>query len=539
MTEIIIKYHGDLSAVTSQTNSSAEILSPQYAILNIDESEISNLYTFPQIEDIEVPRDLFLNRSVNLISSCVNPTVNTLGYNLSGENVMIAIIDSGIDFTHPDFRNFDGSTRILALYDQTNEKIFYSDEINTALNSSNPYEQIPSLDNIGHGTAVAGIAAGNGSQNPDYIGVAPLADLIIVKAKLSAGYFTKTTSIMRGLKFCIDTARNFNKPVAINLSFGMNQGSHKGDSLFEEFITSAASVWKNNIIIPTGNEGAAAHHTSRILQTGEISEINFFSASGLREFYVSLWKNFVDIISVELISPNGSSTGFLTSEQLSRRVIINNSDITILYGQPTRYSAEQEIFFSVKALSGTITPGLWKIRIMAQNITDGKIELWLPTIEEVTEKTYFTNPDLYATLTIPCTAKKIIRAAGYNAALGNIADFSGSGFENLSLPIPDIAAPAVNIPAPRVGGGYDLFTGTSFAAPFVTGAVALIMEWGISRQNSPFLYGEIIKAYLRSGARRNSDLNYPNARWGYGELCLSATLAQLQQQRNASLLLSI
>lgn len=532
MVEIIVKYNGDINAVAIEIGASAEILSSQYAILTIDENQINNLYSYSQIEDIERPLDLYISASVNLISSCIGSTAGNIGYNLSGEGIIVGIIDSGIDYTHPDFRNPDGTTRILALWDQTenHNHVYYSDEINAALSSENPYEIVPSLDNSGHGTAVAGIAAGNGAENIDYIGAAPKADLIIVKANLSSTFFTKTTSIMRGIKFCNDTARSFNKPIAINISFGMNEGSHKGDSLFEDFITSAASVWKNVIVIPTGNEGTAAHHYTAKLKNGETTEVNFFTASGLPSFYVSMWKNFADIITVELISPSGNSSGVLTAEQITRNVRLDNSQVSILYSQPTRYSTEQEVFFNVSAISGTISAGLWKIKLSAINAPYGIAELWLPTIEEVTLKTYFTNPNFYASMTIPSTAHKIIRVAGYNARLGSIAEFSGAGFENIALPIPDIAAPCVAVSAPRVGGGYDSFTGTSFAAPFVTGAAALMMEWGITRKNAPFLYGERIRAYLRLGARRNPDISYPDPIRGYGELCFSSTLAMLQRE---------
>ena len=110
-------------------------------------------------------------------------------------------------------------------------------------------------------------------------------------------------------------------------------------------------------------------------------------------------------------------------------------------------------------------------------------------------------PRAQGTLTIPATARRVISVGAYDARLNAYADFSGRGSCNLPYPKPDLTAPGVDILAPRAGGGYARFSGTSFSTPFVTGAAALLMEWGIIRGNDPYLYGEKLKAYLRRGAR--------------------------------------
>lgn len=538
--EIIAKFHGNLTEISNQLDAEVEILYQDYAIITIDKEKIPQLYSYPQIEHLELPKILYFESSFNLISSCIKSVQSGTRYNLSGKGVIVAIIDSGIDYTHKDFQNPDSTSRILYLWDQTADGTppagffsgaeFDNSQINEALKSASPLDIVPSVDENGHGTAVAGIAAGNGLESSGVnAGVATEADLIIVKVG-TKGFtsFARTTEIMRALKYVIEKAVILNKPISINMSFGMNDGSHTGDSLFETYITEISYNWKTVISVPTGNEGTSGHHYHGQLVSNQVEEIQFFTVDGLNYFYITLWKNFSDAMSFEIIFPNGSSSGVIGIENQVRTIRQENFVLTVIYGQPSHYSSSQEVFFNFKAVNGrTIPAGIWKLRINSGAIVDGNFEMWLPTIEEVTADTFFSNPSIYGTITIPSTANKVISVAGYNDRIGNIAEFSGKGSQNNALPNPDIAAPAVIILTTKSGGGYDSFTGTSFAAPFVTGSAALMMQWGIVNGNDPFLYGEKVKAFLRLGATRQRGVTYPNPSFGYGSLCLESTMDYL------------
>ncbi|MGI6203412.1 MAG: S8 family peptidase [Eubacteriales bacterium] len=542
-TELIVKYNGDIGRVAQRLGATVEILNNTFAILTIEVEQIPQLYTFPEVEFLELPKTLTFELFRNLANACIT-RVHGQRFGLRGQGTIIGIIDSGIDFTHPDFINDDGTTRILYLWDQladpalgsppqgfTRGVEYNSAQINEALQSPNPFDIVPFFDYNGHGTAVAGVAAGNGRASSGVqIGAAPEASLIVVKlGRTGNEAFARTTEIMRALKYIVDKARELNMPVCINISYGTNNGPHDGNTLFEAYIDSVAQEWKTSISVATGNEGAAAHHFTGFVVQGRQTYMEFFTFGDVYKLYVAIWKNFVDTFVWRIISPVGTESGEIRQTARLYLATMDGVNITVFFNQPTIYTESQEIYILFEGVNRPLPQGLWRIEVTGENVVDGRFDAWLPNVEDVSFSTAFATPNTDITLTLPSTASQVIAVGGYDARSGTVASFSGRGYTRNNIVKPDLVAPAVDVITTIPGGGYDRFSGTSIASPFVAGAVALMMEWGIVNRNDVFLYGQRVKAFLQKGARRNRNVQYPNNQWGYGSLCLEDTMLLLEQ----------
>ncbi len=533
--EVIVKYNGSLEQIQEDLDVQIEILSSNYAIITLSEEKIGLLLNYRQIEYIEKPKLLELMLDNALRASCI-PQITQIDRNpLTGKGVIAGIIDSGIDYTHPDFINPDGTTRILYIWDQTdnsktppkgflNGSEYTYNEINEALSSKNPFEIVPETDTVGHGTAVSAIVAGNGRRSGGtYKGVAYESSLIVVKlGETGRESFARNTEIMRAIKYVLDKAIELNMPIAINLSFGTNNGSHSGDSLFETYIDDMANIWKCSICVASGNEGSAGKHYENTVGQGETHEIEVLVTDGLKSLFITLWKDFSDKFNFELIAPNGDSTGMIRYNAQTVQTNLTNSTIFTNIGNPTPYNIDQQVFFEIIANAQNIPSGIWRIRIYGYSVIMGKYNIWLPVTETSARGTYFLSPTINTTLTLPSTAKNVITVGGYNSLTNSISDFSGRGYtRKYEMVKPDVVAPSYSITTANTSGGYTPQTGTSIAAPFVTGSCCILMEWGIVQGNDLFMYGQRLKAYLRLGAARDANITYPNREWGYGRLCLA------------------
>ena len=312
-----------------------------YAIVNIPATNVVSLAQNNAIQYIEFPKSMILTDQGSNRAACVDKTRNT--YSLSGEGIIIGFIDSGIDFTHPGFLNEDGTTRIEYIYDLTQDssKVYDKATINTALKSQDPYSVVPVEDLTGHGTHVAGIACAGGKIDKRYYGVAPKSSIMMVKT--GRGYFSLSTSIMRGLKFLTDKSKELNMPLVVNMSLSTNDGAHDGSSLLELYIATIANHEKVTIIVAAGNEGDAAHHVGGILKRS--NDINFEVDAGEIAVFLNLYKSILPAVSIEIIAPTGVSSGEIVIEEGYKEGVISGNRYRVFTTGPKPFDMRDIGFF--------------------------------------------------------------------------------------------------------------------------------------------------------------------------------------------------
>lgn len=557
--EVIVKYHGSLQSLT-EWGIVVEELIAGYAILTVPESKMERLSEEEQIEYVEKPKRLFFSDLSGNSASCFTPG-SQIYEELTGRGVLVAVIDSGISYYNRDFRRPDGTTRIYSLWDQVIGREYSQEEINAALaaGSRQAAEQIvPSIDTSGHGTAVAGIAAGNGGdRGAAYAGVARESDILVVRlGSPRTDSFPRTTELMRALTYVVKKAVELRMPVAVNLSFGNTYGAHNGSSLLERFIDNVSEIGRTVICVGSGNEGASGGHLGGSLRLdasanqeitesvnrvdgnypGQERRIEMTVGAYETGLNVQLWKEYTDRYLVTVLSPSGERFQVDTDQPGKQVYQLQQTRILLYNGEPAPYMTAQEIYFDFLPVEGNryLNQGVWTFEIFPLHITTGNYSFYLPseTVRSTDTRFVRTTPDV--TLTIPSTSSRVITVGAYDPVYESYADFSGRGYlyqEQVNSRTsdtyvkPDLVAPGVGVMAPDRNGGYVPVTGTSFATPFVTGAAALLMQWGIVMGNDPYLYGEKVKAYLRKGAKPIRGVaEYPDSKAGYGALCVEKSL---------------
>lgn len=543
--ELIVKYHGDLSGL-EEAGVLVEYLIAGYAIVIVPEHMVEALANLEQIEYVEKPKSFFYERMLDPGRDSCAEQLSRRDLFLTGKGVLVAIIDSGVDYRLSEFRTREGRTRILALWDQMlipagEERspegfvggVEYSaEEIDKALEAEqNGKAGLPTADISGHGTAVAGIAAGSSRT---YAGMAPAAGILAVKLG-SAGERSapRTTQIMRAVTWCLRKAEKLGMPLVINLSFGNNYGAHDGSSLLERFLDNASEIGRTVICVGSGNEGNTGGHYRGQLQPGQTETIELFIGEYERTISVQLWSHYSDRLRVKLRSPGGMElqlSPIVAEGKYSFR--LEQTWGLVFTGEPTPYSAARELYLELYSASGNyINGGSWSILLEPVEIRAGEYHLYLPAAAARSSRTAFSKPSAERTLTIPSTADKVITVGAYDSTYEAYADFSGRGglqeTADFGSSKPTLVAPGVNVPVILPEGGTSFVSGTSFATPAVSGAAALLMEWGIVRGNDPFLYGEKMKAYLQRGAKPlRGEASYPNAKVGYGSLCAADSIPE-------------
>lgn len=520
--ELVVLINGDNKVVADKIqklNGTFKYLGYGFGIINIPIKNLDDISKINEIIYVELPKTLYTSFSISNKASCVDEVWNS--YNLSGKGVLVGFIDSGIDYTHPAFRDLEGKTRIKYIYDVNGSKVWNEADINRALESSNPYSIVTQRDDIGHGTHVAGIACGGGKIDKRYYGPAYESSIAMVKMTREGKVnYSKSTQLMEGIKFLIDRSKELNMPLVLNLSFSTNDGAHDGNSLLELYIRTINSLERISFVIAAGNEGDAGHHVGGDLGNNKI-QFNIDAEEPLIK--LQLYKDFTNDISIEIKNPAGLSSGIIDISKGDYFTGRLGEDNYYIYNSgPTSFNINGEILIILENNRRFVTSGTWEMNLNNLSDIKGNYDIWLPISEGLGRNTKFLNPDPYNTLGIPGTVSNAITVGSYNSVTNNISTFSGRGKRNGLNPVkPDIVAPGENIESSIPGGRFDSLSGTSMATPEVTGSVALLTEWGLVKGNDSSLYGERLKYYVLKGAKRDrKDINYPNSLWGYGNLCL-------------------
>lgn len=520
----------------------AQVFNEYYGMIHYPLSERSFAAFFEEgFFYTTVPKLYTLLDTVNLDAAGITQVQNQPVLKLTGQDIILGFIDTGIDYTHPAFRRSDGSSRIYGLWDQTVQtgtppydleygSVYTRQEINQALALEDPYSLVPSQDEIGHGTALAGIAAGTALPENDFAGAAPQAMIAAVKLKPAKEYLKslfyvtgdapayQMTDIMAGIRYLIRLSEELLKPLVICLGLGTSQGAHSGDSPLDSML-SVTNQFRGIIgVSAAGNEAGRAHHYyGTALNSTEYNAVEIQVKEGTRGFCAELWGQPPEVYAVGFESPLGEVVQKIPprlsySENIS--FILENTKIFVSSEIIQTVSGSQLIFIRFT----DPTPGSWKIRVYTGNYNSGSYHIWLPITGFSNPDVTFLEPNPDTTITSPGTSLSVITTAAYNAYNNSLYLNSSRGYTRTGQIKPDIAAPGVNVFAPAPRQRYTTITGTSAAAAITAGASALVMEWGMNRTPSRIFNSEEMKSLFIRGAQRRGDNLYPNREWGYGLL---------------------
>lgn len=520
----------------------AQVFNEYYGMIHYPLSERSFAAFFEEgFFYTTVPKLYTLLDTVNLDAAGITQVQNQPVLRLTGQDIILGFIDTGIDYTHPAFRRSDGSSRIYGLWDQTVQtgtppydleygSVYTRQEINQALALEDPYSLVPSQDEIGHGTALAGIAAGTALPENDFAGAAPQAMIAVVKLKPAKEYLKsffyvtgdapayQMTDIMAGIRYLIRLSEELLKPLVICLGLGTSQGAHSGDSPLDSML-SVTNQFRGIIgVSAAGNEAGRAHHYyGTALNSTEYNAVEILVKEGTRGFCAELWGQPPEVYAVGFESPLGEVVQKIPprlsySENIS--FILENTKIFVSSEIIQTVSGSQLIFIRFT----DPTPGSWKIRVYTGNYNSGSYHIWLPITGFSNPDVTFLEPNPDTTITSPGTSLSVITTAAYNAYNNSLYLNSSRGYTRIGQIKPDIAAPGVNVFAPAPRQRYTTITGTSAAAAITAGASALVMEWGMNRTPSRIFNSEEMKSLFIRGAQRRGDNLYPNREWGYGLL---------------------
>ena len=550
--DLMVDYNSDPDRFTIIPNSSINNINLQYSVVHIPVEYMTpdSIYKFGYSA---IPSCYGL-LSTNALDPSGIIAVRTVAdfEELRGQGVLVGFVDTGIDYTNPVFRYADSSSRIISIWDQTIEsenkypKNFYygseynQDEIDLALRDANPLSIVPTTDDIGHGTMLAGIAAGFQIADGGYMGISPDADLVIVKLKTAKPYLKdfysipkgaicyQENDIMFGVNYLIQVAKRLKRPIAICIGLGTSQGDHAGRGMLSRYLSTVGETAGTAVIMAAGNEGNRGHHYyGEINPTNGYDNVELNVANNDSGFSMELWGSAPTEFSVEVFAPTGELISRIPISFGDRKTIeLSYEDTSIIVDNQIKELeiSDQLIIFRFK----NPMAGVWNFKISGEGDLPFTFHIWLPIVNFITEGTFFLKPNQFTTITSPGSTTMPITVTAYNHVDQSLYFNASNGYTVLNEVKPEIAAPGVDLYCPTIGNQFVSRSGSSLAAAYTTGIAAMLLEWGVLRGNLTSINSVQLKRILIQGAKRDPNLSYPNKNWGYGILDINTACGLLK-----------
>ena len=465
---------------------------------------------------------------------------------LTGEGVVVGLVDTGIDYLHLDFRfdrdgdGFEESSRIAALWDQTDG--FFGSRYSRAdieadiASGFGPSQGVVHLDDDeGHGTRVAGILASDGSSSSAGLsGVAPGAELVVVKTPFY------TSDILAGVEYIFEYAEGRGLPAVVNLSLGGHAGAHDGTSLFEQGLDELVDRPGRVVVVSAGNEGDERIHISRQLYYGSTT---FSMAPTGSSLEASLWYPGDVRLHLSVALPGGGVLDIPYAASGSGATTAGDLYVDNATAGTNPNNGYHEATFR---LSGSGPGQQWPVTVTLDG-GGGRFHGWITGGDG-----YFVGGDMTYTIAEPGNARRVITVGAYNSRarwsslageqdftasypLGELTSFSSRGPTMDGRLKPELTAPGAWIVSSRSGtawvqnfvayvdGVHEASLGTSFAAPHAAGVVALMLSI-----NPQLTWSEVLDRLVDSAGEDQHTPPLPDPRWGYGKLNAALAVAAVE-----------
>lgn len=527
-------------------------LNTRHSVLHILSNEIDmcDLSKFPYhfYPSIYVP-----NSTLSLDKSGVTTIQRNPNLALFGEGVLVGIVDTGIEYQHQAFIKSDNTTRIMSIWDQTIDEpdaslpqgIYYGTEftmeqINEALRSDNPLEIVPSTDENGHGTMIAGIMAGSENLSEEFSGVVPLADLVIVKLKQAKKknrqihaipndiLCFQETDIIAGVQYIYRVAKQLQRPLALCIALGSSQGGHDGRGALSRYLSAINQTPSVGIINAAGNEGNTQRHYFGTILAGAESNKTFQLNVNEKDsmFSFEIWQSAPQRLSLAVTSPSGETVEDIYPRLNQCRRISFIFETSVVWVNNIISESETGDQLILLRFSRP-APGIWTFRVTNIDNEASVFHAWLPAGDIISNDTYFLESNPNTTITSPGNSISSVTITAYNQENNSILLSSSRGYSRSGLIKPDLAAPGFQLTCPIRGNNYGNASGTGAAAAHAAGIAAMILEWAVINGNYTVITGADISSLFIRGAKRSNDITYPNPIWGYGEINIVSMFQKL------------